>query len=123
MYGIFVNENGGVHYAAAIAAGVKPWETRTRNMLKACIGHRVDVIRTRRGKSPVIVGQVDIVAVEFKTAAWLDENRNLTLIPAGSAYDCNGRGKWCYKLENAAACAPRELPADIIRHGRSYCEY
>ena len=123
MLGIFVNENGGVHYAAAIAAGVKPYETRSRNMLRACIGQRVDVIRTRRGKRPVIVGQVDIVGAEFKTAAWLDANRELTLIPPGPAYDCNGRGKWCYKLENATACSPRELPVGVVRHGRSYCEY
>lgn len=123
MLGIFVNENGGIHYAAAIAAGIKPIETRNKNMLAACVGQRVDVIRTRRGKKPVIIGQVDVVAAEFKTADWLDENRELTLIPPGSAYDCNGRGKWCYMLANAVACAPRELPADVTRHGRSYCEY
>lgn len=123
MYGIFVNENGGIHYAAAIAAGIKPWETRNKNMLAACVGHRVDVIRTHRGKRPVIIGQVDVTAAEFKTAEWLDNNRELTLVPPGSGYDCRGRGKWCYKLENAVACAPLELPADVIRHGRSYCEY
>lgn len=123
MLGMFVNENGGIHYAAAIAAGIKSIETRNKNMLAACVGQRVDVIRTRRGKKPVIIGQVDVVAAEFKTADWLDANRDLTLIPPGSAYDCNGRGKWCYMLENAAACEPRELPADVVRHGRSYCEY
>lgn len=124
MYGIFVNENGGIHYAHAIVKSYKPIETRNRNMLSACVGHRVAIVRTRRGKNPVIVGYADIVRAERKSCQWLDDNRNLTLIPSGSAYDCKPNGaKWCYYLENAVECDPLPLPENTIRHGRSFCEF
>ena len=60
MYGIFVNENGCVPYAKAIVEGYKPIETRNRNMLAKCVGHNVAIIRTRRGKKPMIVGYATI---------------------------------------------------------------
>lgn len=123
MKGIFVNEDGGVRYAEAIVHGYKPIETRSRNMLAACVGERVAVIRTRRGKDPMIVGFVDIVSSAHCNGKWLDENRDKTLIPKGSKYDANGRAKWCYFLEFPAPCIPLQLPADALRHGRSWCEF
>lgn len=123
MYGVFVNENGGVPYAHAITQGIKPWETRSRNMLRQIVGERVAIIRTRRGKAPTVLGYATISGAEFWTAAELDERRNLTLIPEGSAYDCKGRGKWCYHMENPVECDPFLLPADAVRHGRSWCEF
>lgn len=123
MFGIFVNENGGVRYAQAIVEGRKPIETRSRNMLRQLIGERVAVIRTRRGKAPVVVGYATISSADFKTAAELEEIRNLTLIPEGSQYDCKGKGKWCYSMTDAHPCIPFSLPADATRHGRSWCEF
>jgi len=123
MFGIFVNENGGIPYASAIAMGVKPIETRSRNMLGSLVGQRVAVIRTRRGKRPTIVGYADIVKAEFCPASEFDRYRIDTLIPEGSAYDVKGAGKWFYYMANPAICLPHELPADAIRHGRSYCEF
>ena len=122
MYAIFVNEDGGVPYAKAIVQGYKPIETRTRNMLGKLVGHRVAVIRTRRGKRPMMIGYVDIVSAEYRTAEWLDANRDLTLIPEGSKHDCTGKGKWCYTLANPNEQEPYPLPKWAIRHGRSYCE-
>ena len=124
MYGIFVNEDGGIRYADAIVKGYKPIETRTRNMLGKLVDQRVAVVRTHRGKNPVIVGSVTIESADFRTAQWLDSNRDLTLIPPGSKHDCKGRGKWCYTLSNPYKLdKPIPLPADSIRHGRSYCEF
>ena len=122
-YGIFVNENGCVRYAEAIAKGYKPIETRTRNMLADCVGHRVAIVRTHRGKKPTVIGYADIVLAVKKDRQWLDEHRNLTLIPEGSKYDCKGAFKWCYQIANPEECEPFELPADAVRHGRSWCEF
>lgn len=123
MYGVFVNENGGVPYAHAIAQGIKPYETRSRHMLRQLVGERVAIIRTRRGKTPTVLGYATISGAEFWTAAELDERRDLTLIPPGSAYDCKGRGKWAYCMTDPETCDPFPLPSDAVRHGRSWCEF
>lgn len=122
MYGIFIRIDSGVMYAVEIATGRKLYETRTRNMLSKCIGQRVALIQTGKGR-PQIVGYADITGVEFQTAAWMAANRNLTRIPAGSKFDSDSRGKYCYKMENAVQCAPYELPETAVRHGRSWCEF
>lgn len=123
MKGIFVNENGGIPYASAIARGIKPVETRSRNMLRQLVGDRVAIVRTRRGKSPVVVGYATIAFCDFWTAAQLDGIRDITLIPPGSAYDATGRGKWCYWMKEAETCDPFALPSSAVRHGRSWCEF
>lgn len=123
MYGIFVNENGGVPYARAIAQGIKPIETRSRNMLKSLVGQRVAIIRTGRHKKPTIIGYADMVRWEFCPCTLWEMYRAETLVPVGSKYDCRGRGKYFYFFENAEKCEPYELPADAIRHGRSYAEF
>ena len=121
--GVFVNEDGGIHYAEAIVRGYKKIETRNRNMLKDLVGKRVAIVRTRKGKSPTVVGYVDITNARHLNGKWLNENRHLTLIPPGSKYDTNGWAKWCYYMENPETCEPFPLPADAIRHGRSWCEF
>lgn len=123
MYGIFIRDNAGIRYAEEIAAGRKPLETRSRNMLSKCIGARVALIRTRPGFRPLIVGYADMTAGVFQTAEWMAANRDKTLIPAGSTFDNYGRGKWCYQMENAEECTPYELPETAARHGRSWCEF
>ena len=126
MYGIFVNENGGVRYAWAIVSGIKPVETRSRNMLSALVGKRVAVIRTHRDASPMIVGYVDIDRCEWvdkktlHTREWWER----TLIPDGSEYDCKGKGKYCYFLSNPERLEPPvSLPTNVVRRGRSWCEW
>lgn len=123
MRGIFVNENGGIPYAAAIVQGIKPIETRSRDMLRSLVGERVAVIRTRRGKTPTVMGYVDIVAKAFCHADEFDRYREQTLIPPNSAYDVNGKGKWFYHLANAERVNGFPLPSDAVRHGRSWCEF
>lgn len=123
MKGIFVNEDGGVPYARAIVSGVKTIETRKRDMLRACVGERIAVVRTRRNRVPTIIGYVTITHGLRMSAEWLDENRNRTLIPVGSKYDTNKYPKYAYFLENAELCEPYPLPADAVRHGRSWVEF
>ena len=123
MKGIFVNENGGIRYAEAIVKGIKPVETRSKNMLSACVGERVAIIRTRRNKKPTIVGYADITASWWCSKEMMDNIRDYTIIPEGSKYDSTSRGKWCYWMSKAEECDPYELPSSAIRHGRSWCEF
>ena len=125
MKAMFVNQlsHQGVKYADAIADGIKPVETRSRNMLQALVGERVAIVRTMRGKAPTVMGYVTVCSATFKPWEWMDANRDLTLIPSGSKYDCTGRGEWCYFLRDAERCDPFPLPPSAIRHGRSWCEF
>lgn len=123
MKGIFVHETRGVRYAWAIAHGYKTIETRSKNMLAACVGETVAIIRTRQGHNPDIIGFVDITRAEFCPASEFDKFRNQTLIPEGSRFDCHGKGKWFYHLENAEAYFSQPLPENVVRHGRSWCEW
>lgn len=122
MKGIFVNQLSaqGVKYADLIVDGVKTIETRSRNMLSACLFERVAIVRTVRGKKPVVIGYADIVGSVWnadKTAADYCES---TFVPEGSAYAGN---KWFYLLRNAERCDPYLLPENTVRHGRSWCEF
>ncbi len=125
MKAMFVNENGCVPYARAIANRIKPVETRNKNMLSALVGERVGIVRTGRGKSPAVVGFCTIYRATHETQKTMNSEymRNLTLIPEGSRYDSGKNGKWCYWITDAAPCDSFPLPADAIRHGRSWCEF
>lgn len=98
---MYVHDTKETPYALQIVQGIKPIETRTRNVLKRFVGERVLVIRTRSGHPADVVGEVTMVNARFYTAAELDAMRNLTRIPEGSKYDCTGGGKWCYWLADA----------------------
>ena len=121
--GIFVNEDGGIRYARAIVLGKKKAETRTRNMLRSLVGERVAVIRTRRGKAPEVIGFVIITRSEFVKKENFADLFDLHLVPPGSGRDCTRSGKWFYYLTDPETCDPFPLPADAIRHGRSWCEF
>lgn len=123
MIGIFVNCDE-VDYADAIVRGNKFIETRSRDMLKNCVHKRVAIIRTHRGERPTIVGYAFITGKMFLPADYLDTIRNITHIPRGSKHDCAEGGKWCYHLEKRVAISePFPLPANAVRHGRSWCEF
>jgi predicted transcriptional regulator len=123
LYGVFVNSQK-VPYAQMIVDGVKKFETRGKNVLRRLIGHRVAIVETGKG-SPVIVGFVTIDSADFFcTDAWEKAGRQLACVPKNSEYDDHGRGKWMYKLIDPFALhTPIKLPANAIRHGRSYCEF
>lgn len=123
VFGIFVNSDGCVPYADAIVSGIKPIETRGKDVLWRLDGCRVAVVKTRRGKNPTIVGYVTINGRMFCESKYWESYRSATLIPKGSKYDCHGKGKWLYYLENPQKCEPYALPKDAVRHGRSWCEF
>lgn len=125
MKGIFVNEDGCVRYAEAIVSGIKLAETRNKRMLSACVGDRVAIVRTRRGKAPHVVGYATVYRETWydQKTANSDLLRKFTLVPHGSKYEAGTNGKWFYWLTGAVKCEPFPLPASAIRHGRSWCEF
>lgn len=101
MTGIYVHDTRCTPYSTAIASGIKPIETRTRDVFGWLVGHRVLIIRTRDGHPADVVGSAFVAGKKFYSAAELDTMRNDTLIPPGSMYDCKQRGKWGYTMTNA----------------------
>lgn len=120
MKGFFCNDDF-APFPWLIAKGMKDVETRAKNMLSALVGERVAIVKTGRGSKPTIIGYVTITEARRLNWVWLEQNRNRTFIPAGSKYD--QPVKWCYFLENPEYCKPYELPANAVRHGRSWCEF
>ena len=100
MPAIYVHDTKETPYAMQIVKGEKRIETRTRNVLRKFVGERVLVIRTRSSHKAEVVGEVTISCAGWLEARTLDENRQLTLIPKGSKFDCHNGGKWCYWLKN-----------------------
>ena len=98
LYGVYVRQTKAVPYANYIVAGLKTLETRTRNTLGRFVGRRVFIIRTMANREPMVIGSVRIVSACFRSADWLDEHRNETMIPDGDQFDCHGKGKWVYGL-------------------------
>lgn len=123
MKAMYVYQTKYIRYAEAIVLGLKPIETRNRNMLSALVGERVAVIRTMAGKKAMVVGYVTVTSAIRLGAKQLDANRDKTLIPPGSRFDCTGSGKWCYFLADAEICEPYEVPSSAVKHGRSWCEF
>lgn len=122
MYGIFVNNDGPVPYADKIVDRIKPIETRSRNMLGRLMGDEpVYVIATGKGKQPMVIGYAWITCYWKWSAELMDDFRHRTLIPKGSKYDTGAR--WCYLMSYAQRITPFPLPAEAVRHGRSWCEF
>ena len=116
---IYVRESVSIPYATAIVKGIKPIETRTKDVLGRFVGANVLIIRTRNGHPAEIVGSVTITGKRFVSASEMDSDsmRNKTLIPPGSKFDHHGRGKWCYSLENAVQYSkPIPLSYYTIEH-------
>lgn len=119
MKAMFVNEDE-YPFAYWIASREKWIETRSRNMLRQLVGERVAVVRTKRGQTPMVIGYVFICGGSFEKHP--EDYRHLTMIPEGSKYDTK-EGRWFYALAFAEECKPYPLPAEAVRHGRSWCEF
>ena len=120
MLGFYVNDRT-APYTELILGFRKTIETRSRNTLRKLVGQRVALIRTGKGPA-VIVGFLTITHREFCPPEYFDRYRAQTCIPVGDKYDST-KGKWFYYLEDVERCEPQPLPANAIRHGRSYVEF
>ena len=121
-YGIYVNEPGCIPYAEALCQGYKTIETRTKDTLGFLVGENVLIIRTKRGMPSAVIGTVKISEKRFYSVSELENLRDKTLIPPGSMFDCKGRGKWGYTVENPIIYSkPIPLSAfSIVKKTRVY---
>lgn len=118
---IYIRQTRKTPYADNVVGRLKTIETRTRNTLGRFVGQRVSIIRTRAGHEPEVVGSVFVSSAAYRTAEWLDAHRNETLIPPGSKFDCNGKGKWCYRLTAPLEYGPFPLRYfDVVRKTRAF---
>ena len=108
-----------------IISGLKTYETRNKNTLQSLIGRTVYLAETGKGKTPIIRCKCDITSVITVTDnTTYNRYRKYTRIKKGSVFDWNKATvkKCLYKLDNVQRCTPFELPCNVVRHGRIYCE-
>lgn len=124
MYGIYVQSTRAIDYAIALVSGYKPLESRTRDVFKSLdLSQELAVIRTGRGRKPEIVGYITMEPGYHVTPEQFHRMYAGHLVPPGSKYDTDERGKWLYKVTSWRRLdMPVELP-EHINHGRSYTEF
>ena len=111
-----------------ILSGQKKFETRTRNTLGRFLDHamndRVLLAETGHGR-PVIraVARINCSVAVFSQLLW-DAYLPDAGIDPGSSYDWqpDTKVKWLYHLTDVQAVVPFQLPADALRHGRTWAE-
>lgn len=125
MYGIYVQSTRAIDYATSLVKGYKRIETRTRDVFKNMDKREpVAIIRTGRGRKPEIVGFVLLMPGYHCPAERFQDFNSYHLVPPGSKYDTDERGKWFYEVYDPVALeTPIELPKEHINHGRSYTEF
>ena len=101
----------------------KPWETRTRNMLRALVGQRSYLAETGNGRPLVRCSAVIGDPLVIRSREDWELYREACGIPAGSDYDWHPwtRTKYLYPLLDVVACDPFR-PPEGIRHGRTWME-
>lgn len=110
-------------FIAAIVAGKKLYETRTKNMLKSLVGQRVYLCETGKGKKQVkcIATIAEVICID--TVKQWKQYRKACCITKGSKYDyIPGTKKYLYRLTDIEL-VPVFEPIDGIRHGRTWMEY
>lgn len=119
---IFINCSS-VPFLDRIIALRKPWETRTRNMLRALVGLRCYFAETGRGPAMVRCSAVVGDPLVIRSRKEWNQYRKACCIPARSDYDWKPwtRAKYLYPLIDVVACNPFR-PQEGIRHGRTWME-
>lgn len=120
MYGIYINCKN-TPFIDLIIKGLKPYETRTRNVLASLVGKRVALIETGKG-CPTIRAMATIESA--RTVSYGDVVARTAACIIGTPYDVvPGKSKVFYKLANVTPVTPYKLPDNRINHGRSYTEW
>lgn len=120
---IFINTRS-APYISLIGSLRKPYETRTRDTLRSCVGERVLLAETGKGKPIVCLSAIiDHVIIAETKAVW-DSLRSLHCVPVGSRHDWKPetKRKYLYHLAIVEKVAPFVLPDSAIRHGRTWAE-
>lgn len=107
-----------------ICARLKPFETRSKDMLGSLIGQRVVLAESARGKHlarcSVVIRSVRAV---YSREEW-DALRPLHRVPVGNKYDWKPgtRVKYLYELTDLRRLRPFRI-MEYIPHGRSFAEF
>lgn len=110
-------------FISLILAGLKLYETRTRNTLQALVGQRVYLAETGRGRPVVRASAVITEAFPVYSYNTYRKLRKAARITPGSKYDWK-RGtkiKWFYELSDVQPVDPF-IPPEGVRHGRVWME-
>lgn len=113
MIGINIRCDGVLDYAALVVQGVKHYESRNSDSLKAYVGKRVGIVRTGKGKAACIGSAVigAPIVVNDKQFRMLEHKH---LVPENSAYDIKpGCVKYLYPIINPQTFSVH-LP---VKHG------
>ena len=113
MIGINIRCDGVLDYAALVVQGVKHYESRNSDSLKAYVGKRVGIVRTGKGKAACIGSAVigAPIVVNDKQFRMLEHKH---LVPEKSAYDIKpGCVKYLYPIINPQTFSVH-LP---VKHG------
>ena len=98
MIGINVRADNAIDYAALIVNGLKHYETRNSDSLKAYVGKRVGIVRTGKGRAACIGSAVigKPIVVNEKQFRMLQHKH---LVPEHNAYDiAPGKVKYLYPI-------------------------
>ncbi len=123
----FVHEYRGSMYARQLANGFKTKETRTRRTLdKLCGPDPVYIIRTGRGRRPMIIGKCKLSGPVWYDVEKLHSPETIkeTFVFPGDPRDVQTGGKWLYNVTDAERL-PYDIPvpSDAVRHGRVWIEF
>lgn len=101
----------------------KPWETRSRNTLRALIGCRVYLAETGRRRPLVRCSAVIGAPLVIRSRKEWNQYRSACCITRGSQYDWKPwtKQKYLYPLLDVVPCSPF-TPPEGLRHGRVWME-
>lgn len=108
-----------------ICARLKPFETRSRNMLQSLVGQRVIFAESARGARLARCSAVIRSVFTVTSREQWEVLRPLHRVPVGNMYDWKPgtKIKYLYELSNIRILRPFRIPGKGIPHGRSWFEY
>lgn len=123
MYRVLFVNCSCVPFLDLFLARRKPWETRTRNMLRALVGTNVMLAETGNGRPLVRASAFIGEPLVIRSREEWEKYRERCGIPSGSQYDWKPwtKQKYLYPITDVKACAPFRAP-EGVRHGRVWME-
>lgn len=108
-----------------ICARLKPFETRSRDMLGTLKGQRVIFAESAKGARLARCSAVIRSVMTVTSREQWEALRPLHRVPVGNMYDWKPetKVKYLYELANIRILRPFRIPEEGIPHGRSWFEY
>lgn len=108
-----------------ICARLKPFETRSRDMLGSLKGQRVIFAESARGARLARCSAVIRSVLTVTSREQWEALRPLHRVPVGNIYDWKPETKikYLYELASIRILRPFRIPEEGIPHGRSWFEY